>query len=120
MKQIDVPAALKQINCWFEEGRVVKVAIIGAHAQTVDSGWGSAMTDNSAQLRLVYKTDSGGAEVDQTFDVSGSTATESAIWDAPPALREKYGRFDEGITFALPNGGVILLTCTFPDDERSH
>ena len=120
MKQIDTTTALKHINRWLDEQRAVKVAIIGSLAEVIDSGWGSAMTDDVSLLRLVYKPDNGGVEVDQTIDVSGSTATEGTIWDAPPALGEKYSHFDEGIGFALPNGRTILLMCTAPAKQSAH
>src|SRR4051794_38655783 len=106
---MDLSTALKNINRWLDERRVVKVAIIGPLAEIVDSGWGSAVADDdTSQLRLVYRRDGSEAEVDEVFDVSGSTATEDTIWEAPPELRDRYGHFDESMGFALPDGRLIL------------
>lgn len=107
---LDIRTALSRIDAWSREARPVKVVVIGPFAQT-HSGWGGVQTDGERLLRVVYRRDSDGEEVDQVFDVSAAAASESSIWAAARDHQEKYGHFDESMGFAFSDGRVLLLMC---------
>lgn len=108
--KLDIRTALSRMDVWCREARSVKVAVIGPSAE-VDSGWGGVQTDGERLLRVVYQRDSDREEVDQVFDVSVAAASESSIWDAARHHQEKFGHFDESISFAFDDGRVLLLMC---------
>jgi hypothetical protein len=106
----EIPVALSRIDAWCREARPVKITVIEQLAM-IDSGWGGVQTDGDHLLRLVYRRDSDGEDVDEVFDVSDSEASESSIWDAPAGLQEKLGYFDESMSFALRDGRLLVLMC---------